>query len=87
MSEKSWKAGTGQRINALYAWVALEDDGGEGVCAALLPGMPGMTPLIGADIARIDSYRPIAREIAKQTGKFVSLRKFTADGEQEIIEP
>ena len=41
---------TGQRIERLYAFVALEADGGEGVAAGvILPGTRLYMPLVGAD--------------------------------------
>lgn len=40
---ESWKPGTGQTIDALYAWVATEPDGGEGVCSAQIGDTHRMT--------------------------------------------
>jgi hypothetical protein len=62
------------RIEKLYAWIATETDGSEGIVAVGLPGMPGVTPLIGADRARIESYRAHAEEVARLTGCAVSLK-------------
>ena len=36
-----------------------------------------MLPLVGADIARVESLRPIARSISAQTGKKIKLLHFT----------
>jgi hypothetical protein len=74
--DKPWKAGTGQTIDKLFAWVATEPDGGEGICAGTLPGMPGMTPLIGADHDRIESFRPYAAVVRQMTGYPVRLKVF-----------
>lgn len=76
--DREWKARTGQKIGKLYAWVAEESDGGEGVIAGALPGMPGMTPLIGADRERIESYRGYAEMIARKTGCRARLKVFGA---------
>lgn len=84
MSE-SWKPRAGQAINTLYAWVATEPDGGEGVIAGVLPGMPGMTPLIGADRARIESYREIAINAHQATGYPVRLKMFGAGVVIDVI--
>ena len=46
-------------IDAMYAWIATEPDGGEGVCAARIGDM--MMPLIGADVDRAKSLRPYAK--------------------------
>ena len=70
-------ADAGKPIERLYAWIATEPDGGEGVCGAYLSGMPGFTPLIGADRARIESLRPHARLVAAKTGCPVRLVEFS----------
>lgn len=76
-------ANRGQKIDALYAWVASEPDGGEGVAAASIPGLGGMVPLVGADRARMDSLRPYAELVRQQTGFPVRLVRFSA---REVIE-
>ena len=72
----AWKAGTGQKIERLYAWVATETDGGEGVCSWLMPDGVHM-PLVGADMARIESLAPQAALIARATGYPVRLVEFS----------
>jgi hypothetical protein len=78
MSEKNWKAGTGQTIAKLYAWIATEADGGEGVCAhnVVIDGREMMAALVGADRARIESYRSHAEAVARLTGCTVRLKVF-----------
>jgi len=76
VKEELWKAGTGQRIERLYAWVAIGPDGGEGLVSSVVPGMPGWTPLIGADRERIESYRGLAAHAAKASGYSVILKVF-----------
>jgi hypothetical protein len=76
-----WKPNTGQKIARLYAWIATEPDGGEGVCAMLLQGR--WTPLIGADGERIQSLRDHAGQIARETGYPVALKVF---GEGVVID-
>jgi hypothetical protein len=71
-----WKAGTGQRIEKLYAWIAEEPDGGEGVVGGTFPGL-GTIPLIGADKARIESYRTFAEMTQRATGYPVRLKVFS----------
>jgi hypothetical protein len=73
------------RIEHLWAFLSL-DDGGEGVCAGPLGAFP-VVPYIAADKARLDSLRPLAREIAKRFGKPVRLAKFTKREDVEIIQP
>lgn len=80
---QSWKPSTGQTIDALYAWVATEPDGGEGVCSALI----GDThyPLVGADMDRIKSYRQHAELIHRTTGYPVRLVRFSRRDDLEIL--
>lgn len=64
------------RIEEMYAFVA-EDSGpdDEGVVAMSVGDV--MLPLVGADMARVESLRPIARDISAQTGKKIKLLHFT----------
>lgn len=64
------------RIEEMYAFVA-EDTGpdDEGVVAMSVGGV--MMPMVGADMARVESLRPIAKDISVQTGKKVKLLHFT----------
>jgi hypothetical protein len=68
-------------IDALYAWVATEADGGEGVCAADINGM--MMPLVGADMDRIKLLRPFAIRIRAASGRPMRLVRF---GQREDLE-
>jgi hypothetical protein len=69
----------GKRIDAIYAWVAQEPDGGEGVCSATMQylGREMMMPLIGADIDRVKSLRQHARTARMTTGFPVRLVRFS----------
>lgn len=64
------------RIDELYAFVA-EDTGpnDEGIVGMGIGNV--MLPLIGADMARAESLKPIARSISAKTGKKVKLLRFT----------
>jgi hypothetical protein len=66
---------TGQTIDAIYAWVAKEPDGGEGVCSVQLGDVH--MPLVGADIERVKSVRPYAEMIRQETGYPVRLVRFS----------
>jgi hypothetical protein len=66
---------TGQTIDALYAWVATEPDGGEGVCSAQIGEIH--MPLVGADIDRIKSLRDYAELVRRATGYPVRLLRFS----------
>jgi hypothetical protein len=72
----AWIPNTGQKIERLYAWIATEPGGGEGVCSWLMPEGVHM-PLIGADMARIESLAPHAALIARATGDPIRLVEFS----------
>jgi hypothetical protein len=74
------------KVTEIFAFIA-EDTGpdDEGVAAALMGN--NWVPLLGADMARIDSLRPLSEQIAQSTGKQVRLLKFSHREEMEVIEP
>jgi len=78
------------RIEEMYAFIAEEsspDD--EGVIAIQTePGEGGRRlwlPLVGADMARVNSLRDIARGIGRQTGKKVTLVHFSNRRDLEVV--
>jgi hypothetical protein len=72
---KQWKAGTGQKIDKLYAWIST-DEFGEGVLEYEVPNM-GWMPMVGADRKRIESYRGLVERIVVVTGRPVKLVVFS----------
>ena len=72
------------RIEEMYAFVA-EDSGpdDEGVVAMSVGGV--MLPLIGADMTRVESLKPIVRDIAARTGRKIKLLHFTHREELEGV--
>ena len=74
------------RIEEMYAFVA-EDSGpdDEGVVAMSVRNV--MLPLVGADMKRVESLRPIAKRIAQSTGKPIKLLHFVTRQELETIQP
>ena len=73
------------RIDSIWAFISVDAEGNEGVCAAMLNGI--FAPLIAADEDRLASLRPIAIKIAKETGITVRLIKLSSRTELEVIEP
>lgn len=67
-----------QRIDKLYAWIVEEPDGGDSIISGHLGGGIVFTPLIGADRARIESYRRLAEDAARASGYPVRLKVFGA---------
>jgi hypothetical protein len=81
---QSWKPRTGASIDALYAWVCTEPDGGEGVVGADI-GLGGVSHLVGADMDRIRSLRPYAEAIRGLTGYPVRLVRFGSRDDLEVL--
>lgn len=65
------------RIDAIHAFLSVDSEGNEGVCAAPIGPGGSIMPLIAADAARLDSIMPIAEGIALATGWTVRLVRFT----------
>lgn len=76
----------GLQINELYAWVAVDEDGDEGVMSFYSPQLQAHMPMVGADFPRVDSMREIARRLARDGGVECELRKFTAMTVVEKVE-
>ncbi len=64
------------RIDEMYAFI-VEDTGpdDEGIVATNLGGT--MMPLVGADMKRVESLRPMAQHMSRFLGKPVKLIHFT----------
>ncbi len=60
-------------IDFLYAFVAIQKDG-EGIMGMQSGGV--MYPMIGADMAKVEEFRPIADQISKEIGVPYEIRKF-----------
>jgi hypothetical protein len=78
-----YKPDTGQSIDAIYAWVATEPNGGEGICSAQIGSLH--MPLIGADMDRIKSLRSRAEMVRRITGYPVRLVRFSARDDLEVL--
>lgn len=73
------------RIEQMYAFVVVDDDGTEGIPAFGTPDGTAM-PMVGADIERVDQLRPIAQAMARQLGKPIEVLLFTGRESVEVIE-
>lgn len=77
------------QVTELWAWVADDASGEEGICASILPDL-GTTPLITSKehIAR-EIMLPMAVQISARFQKTVRLRRFVLDdvGDLEVINP
>jgi hypothetical protein len=74
------------RIDSLFAFIVVDDDFTEGVPAVDVPGF-GAMPMMGADLAMVDVFRPHARAWAFQNGKPVTLVHFSRRTVQETYQP
>jgi len=79
------------RIEEMYAFIAEDtepDD--EGIIGMRTgPDDDGRyiwVPLVGADMARVDSLRPIALGIGRQSGKKIKLARFSNRQDLETIQ-
>jgi len=64
------------RIEEMYAFIAEDTESGdEGVVAMSVGNV--MLPLVGADMARVESLKPIAKDISARIGRKVKLLRFT----------
>ena len=75
-----------KRIDTLYAYICVEDDGGEGVPGITTPD-GWMMPLMGGDPDRMHSLRHAAQAAANMTGRPVHLCVFRGREEVAVIQP
>jgi len=74
------------KINIIYAFISIDEGPeDEGIIGAKFGD--AWMPLVGADMKRVDSLRPLAKEIARVTGKRIVLAKFTVREDVENIAP
>jgi hypothetical protein len=63
-------------MTEVWAWTAISSEHGtEGIIAL---EEPVAVPLIGATKALVERFEPFAREVGRQTGSQVQLRRFVA---------
>lgn len=72
------------RIEEMYAFVA-EDSGPDDEGIIGMNTAMGWMPLVGADMKRVESLRPIARGLGRQIGKKVTLAHFTNREDLEVL--
>ena len=72
------------RIDCMYAFVA-EDSEPEDEGIIGMQTDDGWLPLVGADMARVESLKPVAQAIAQATGKRVKLLHFAQRKEVEVL--
>lgn len=69
-------------IEKLYAWIAEEDNGSQGIIAFAKPD-GGWLPLVGANRTVIEAYRNFAADLSYKFKKKIFLMEFST---QKILE-
>lgn len=77
LNEKS----LGFEIKELYAFCAVDKDG-EGIVGMITPS--GGMPMVGADMARMESFRQYVKDLQKATGRKVKLKRFKLVSEEDV---
>ncbi len=72
------------KIERIFAFIAKDDQGNEGVCG--FQSDMGWMAMVGADQAMIDKLKPMARSIAKSSGKTITICRFSIREEIETID-
>lgn len=78
-------AGKPLQIVKVYAWVFTDTEGGEGVPAAFVSGMP--LPLMAFSERAARSLRPLARRLSQQLGRPLTFVEFSVRTDIETIGP
>lgn len=71
-------------IREIWAFVSVDAEGNEGVCAAMIGG--AWMPLIAADAARLAQLRPIAARLATAGNMRIRLVRFTSRVEEDRLD-
>lgn len=74
-----------QKIDQLFAFLAVDAEGNEGVMAYFDPPNNRWMPLVGADLAKVDQIRPIVEEMAKAANIKATLAVFSERKNMEVI--
>jgi hypothetical protein len=69
------------RVLSLYAFLAVDADGTEGVVAL------GDLPLVGADLSVVSQLRPIAQKLANISGRTITVAHFSVRTDGDVIRP
>ncbi len=60
-------------VEEMYAFIAVDEDGDEGIVSFFDPVNRVQMPMIGTDQARLESLREMAKTIVKDLGKPIQL--------------
>jgi len=74
------------RIETMYAFITEDKNPDDEGIIAMHRGT-GWIPLVGADMERVESLKPIAQGIARQIGKNIKIVRFETRKEIGVIRP
>ncbi len=74
------------KIIEMYAFV-VEDSGPDDEGLAAMKVGTGWMPMVGADMARVESLRGAAKNLAQALGKPIKVLHFTQREDVEVISP
>jgi hypothetical protein len=75
------------KINEVWAFISVDDEGNEGLCAAPIGNGAATMPLIAADKKMLEILRPVAKGLALMTKKKIKLIKLHGREDVEFISP
>lgn len=78
--------GSGHVITELFAFIAEEREGDEGVVATPV-GDDDNIPLVAADRTRMEALIPFAQAIANQSGMSIKVIRLSQRTDEQVIEP
>jgi hypothetical protein len=65
-----------RELDELFVFCSVDGNGMRGIVASILPGL-GSTPFVTGSPTAVEAMKPMALEIARETGKRVELYRFT----------
>lgn len=74
------------KVEEIFAFIAEEGPGEEGIMAAMVPGI-GSTPLVCMKQSLMRKFVPLADEISRASGKPYKILRFKLDGEIPVPRP
>jgi len=73
----------GHKINNVWAFISVDEDGDEGLCACPINGVT--MPMIASDEQRLKDLTPMAKTLAGMTGQTIKLIKLSAREDVRVI--
>lgn len=64
------------KVDSLYAFISVDDEGNEGLCAHYDPNTQTWLAMVAADERTVASLVPIAEEMAQMSKKKIKLVRF-----------